>query len=384
MMHGYAASLLLLCVFCGSMARADSPSREVTILANEKTHKIANALVDGTELLIPTDKVQEVTGFEVKTEGMCAGAICYFPAEADWKVKRDGTNYFNLTRFAKKMNQVYAVDVENNVWSFTPVPHPHTAPLVTGVAPDFALPDRNGKIVHLSDFRGKKVVLVTWASWCGCRLDVGGWQKLSEELKGKGLEIISIAEDTGGAAVAEPWFKRAGATMTGLIDVNHTVSSLFQMVNVPAGVWIDETGVIVRPAEVAYSQKMKNLPSSPGDDRYAQGVRDWAEKGKKSEYVFSDKNLKERLALRAPKLRLADAEFKLGVYFTAQEKPELAAKHFHEAQKLNPDNWNYHRQEWSFEPNTAIAKWLVKVRQLNGKPYYDPVEFPGGKAPVQR
>ena len=32
-------------------------------------------------------------------------------------------------------------------------------------APDFALPDRQGNIVHLSDFRGKKVLLLAWASW---------------------------------------------------------------------------------------------------------------------------------------------------------------------------------------------------------------------------
>lgn len=379
-----AVLVFLFCLLCATRAQADFAQREVTILANEKVYKIANALIDGADLLIPYAKVQEVTGFEVKPQGMCAGTVSCFPAEASWTVKRDGTSYFNLTQFAKKMNQVYAVDAEQNVWSFTPVPHPHTAPIITGAAPDFALPDRNGKIVRLSDFRGKKVVLVTWASWCGCRLDIGGWQKVYDELKDKGLEIISIAEDTGGTAVAEPWFKRGNATMTGLIDVNHTVSSLFQMVNVPAGVWIDETGKIARPAEVAYSQKMKNLPGSPGDPRYVQGVRDWVEKGKKSEYVINDKNLKERLALRAPKLRMADAEFKLATYFKAQGKPDLAAKHFHEAQQLSPDNWNYHRQEWSFEPATAITKWLAKVRQLNGKPYYDPVEFPGATSPAQR
>jgi len=33
------------------------------------------------------------------------------------------------------------------------------------IAPDFAVADRKGKIVHLSDFRGKKVLVFTWASW---------------------------------------------------------------------------------------------------------------------------------------------------------------------------------------------------------------------------
>ena len=37
--------------------------------------------------------------------------------------------------------------------------------LESRIAPDFAIPNRTGKIVHLSDFRGRKVLLVTWASW---------------------------------------------------------------------------------------------------------------------------------------------------------------------------------------------------------------------------
>jgi len=363
-----------------SLAHAELTPRAVTILAHEKVHNVADALADGNELLIPTDQVQEVTGFEVKPEGLCSGTVCYFPADKDWRVERDGKTYFNLTKFADKVNQVYAADAAQGVWCFTPVPHPRTAPIVTGVAPDFTLPDREGKPVRLSDFRGKKVVLVTWASWCLCRQDVAGWQKIQDDLKDKGLEVISIAEDTGGAAVAEPYFKKAGATMTGLIDVDHTVSSLYQMVNVPSGVWIDEQGKIVRPAEVAYSKQLTFMPGTPsGDDRYGQGVRDWVEKGDKSEFVMDAGKLKERLALRSADERRADAEFKLGTYFTKHDQRELAAVHFHEAQKLNPDNWNYHRQEWSFEPNSALRKWMTKVKGLNGKPYYEPAELPEGK-----
>jgi peroxiredoxin len=37
--------------------------------------------------------------------------------------------------------------------------------MVARIAPDFAVPDRKGRVVHLSDFRGRKVLVVTWASW---------------------------------------------------------------------------------------------------------------------------------------------------------------------------------------------------------------------------
>jgi peroxiredoxin len=355
---------------------ADAAQAKVTILARDQALVIDDAVVDGDELLVPARHVQAITGFEMKAEGMCSGSVCYFPADASWKSERDGTAYFNLTRFAKKMDQVYAVDRERGVWSFTSVPHSHVAPLMTGVAPDFALPDRAGKTVRLSDFRGKKVLLVTWASWCGCRLDITGWQKVYEDLKDKNFEIISVAQDTGGAAVAEPWFERGKPTYTCLVDVDHTVSSLYQMVNVPMGVWIDESGRIVRPAEVAYSKQMTFVGTPAGDDRYGLGVRDWVEKGADSIYLLPQEKLQPRLALRSPELRLADAHFKLATYLTRQDQKEAAASHFREAQKLDPSNWNYHRQDWSFEPKTALSKWFAKVRGLNGKPYYDPVEFP--------
>ncbi len=50
------------------------------------------------------------------------------------------------------------------MWSFAPVPR-LASPLLDGQAPDFELQDREGNAVRLSDFRGSKVLLPTWASW---------------------------------------------------------------------------------------------------------------------------------------------------------------------------------------------------------------------------
>ncbi|MCZ6618701.1 MAG: redoxin domain-containing (seleno)protein, partial [Gammaproteobacteria bacterium] len=43
------------------------------------------------------------------------------------------------------------------------------------------------------------------------------------------------------------------------------------------------------------------------------------------------------------------------------------------AQRLNPDSWNYHRQDWSFTPEEAGANWQKKAQALT-KPYYEPIE----------
>lgn len=44
------------------------------------------------------------------------------------------------------------------------------------------------------------------------------------------------------------------------------------------------------------------------------------------------------------------------------------------AQALNPDSWNYHRQDWSFTPAEAGINWQRKVQTLGDKPYYRPID----------
>jgi hypothetical protein len=79
------------------------------------------------------------------------------------------------------------------------------------------------------------------------------------ELQDRGFEIVAAAQDTGGEAAAGKWYEAARATYTTLLDVPHAVSSAYQFINVPMGIWIDERGRVVRPAEPAWtnSQTMK-------------------------------------------------------------------------------------------------------------------------------
>jgi len=151
------------------------------------------------------------------------------------------------------------------------------------------------------------------------------------------------------------------------------------MVNVPTAVWVDEEGRIVRPPEAAFSKEQIVLGNKIGDDRYIAGLRDWVTNGEQSPFVMSPEKLKDRLRTRATALRLADAHFKLATHFHALGDADEAAVHWKAAQGLNPDSWNYHRQEWSFEPKTAGEKWFQKYRALDGKPYYTPLDLPEAK-----
>ncbi len=205
-----------------------------------------------------------------------------------------------------------------------------------------------------------------------------GWQKLYSELKSKNFEIISIAEDTGGVKDAGPPITAAKAEYTVLIDDTHLVTRLYDMVNVPTGVWINEKGKIVRPNEVAYVDNrfkgMHGVDAAP----YLDALRDWAEKGDKSSFVMSADEMRARLKPQNPDHALASAEFALAEYLYATGNGADAIPHFKEAQRLNPESWNYKRQAWALSnaQKDYGTTFGDEVKKLNGKPYYAPRALP--------
>ncbi len=365
--------------FCFASATVAPVGAEpATVLFHDQTLTIERTLPDPKELWVTPDDLTKINGFKLKPEGACLNDLCIpIPPgkEAEFLAKRDGQTWFNVAQLARTLKEACVADADKRVWSFGPIPQTVAATLDSAVAPDFALPDVNGKVHRLADYKGKKVLILTWASWCGCSLDLPGWQKVYDELKGKNFEIIAAAQDSGGAAAAAKYYTRANATFAPLIDQYHTISTLYQMVNVPTGVWVNEEGKIVRPGEVAYSGRIKLGPMEVPGDQYVAALRDWVEKGDKSIYAMKPEELKKRVSPRDADLQLADANFKLGVYFHLQGDPSRAEKYWKQAQTLNPDSWNYHRQDWSFTSD-AMKNWTAKFKALNGKPYYAPLDLP--------
>jgi hypothetical protein len=102
----------------------------------------------------------KINGFELKPEGMCRADIC-IPVPPTMSRGQ----YFNLTAFAKRAGQQVVADEEARAWSFSEMPVLRGNFVSSREAPDFDVPDRKGRPVRLSSFRGKKVLVVTWASW---------------------------------------------------------------------------------------------------------------------------------------------------------------------------------------------------------------------------
>ena len=152
----------------GVLAMTGVEASAVTILYGDNVITVENTLADPTDLWVSPEDLTRINGFELKPEGACLGSIC-IPLKQDEDsesfVRRDGKAWVNVTALARKLEQPFVADNDAGIWSFGAIPVTRGSFLTSGMAPDFALKDREGKTVRLQDFRGKKVLLVTWASW---------------------------------------------------------------------------------------------------------------------------------------------------------------------------------------------------------------------------
>lgn len=156
--------LLLIC-----LATLPARAKEIhaTIVYDDRATEITSAREEADQLWITTADLKRATRFEVKPQGVCRDELC-FPLpnakQQGFLHKEPGGAWFNMTAFAALVRQPVAHDEALAAWYFGLRADQRQA-LSSLEAPNFTLPDINGKLHSLSDFRGKKVFLVTWASW---------------------------------------------------------------------------------------------------------------------------------------------------------------------------------------------------------------------------
>jgi hypothetical protein len=139
------------------------PEGSTTVLYQGKAVTLSDT-GNGEGLLIRPEDLSRVNGFELKPEGACFKDMC-IPMNDDLLVEQDGRQWFDLTAFADLLGQPYVADRESRVWSFAEIPAKRESMLVDAMAPEFEVTDRQGKVVRLADFKGKKALIVTWSSW---------------------------------------------------------------------------------------------------------------------------------------------------------------------------------------------------------------------------
>jgi len=202
------------------------------------------------------------------------------------------------------------------------------------------------------------------------------WQSIYEDLKSENFEIISVAQDTGGEEAAGYIFDDANVSYTAIIDVNHQISSLYNLVNVPSGVWIDEQGKIMRINEGTYAKEHMN--GAWGTNDYVPIVRDWVKKGADSEYVWDRDKVRESIVQRTPEAERAQPAFRLGGYYFTNDNDEKAEQYWTMAQELDPTSWNYLRQDLLYEEGgSAGPEWRARREKIEGAGgnYYAPLEI---------
>jgi len=148
-------------------ARADDQAKR-TVIYDGKATEVSAAPEASNDLWITTGDLTQATRFVINPQGVCRDELCFpLPKNrtAEFVSTKGATTWFNLSNFARLIKQSFVTDQKNSVWYFGVRGEEQNGYLASLEAPNFTLPDLNGKPHSLADFRGKKVLLVTWASW---------------------------------------------------------------------------------------------------------------------------------------------------------------------------------------------------------------------------
>jgi peroxiredoxin len=374
-----------------------------------------------TSLTVDRAELARRTGWSVKPEGACKGEVCVpLPDDA---TAPDGSLLVEV--LADRLGMPLVADEAHGLWALGPETAVSGRALSTAVAPELELPTFDGQTFTLSSLRGTRVVLVAWASWCGCAHDLPVWQELREEIRPRGIEVVTVALDVAGPEAGRPFVDKANPRHPALVDAGHLMDELFGVVNVPNCVWIDEHGTIVRPAEPGFpgrspifdelrSAELEPAEGGAGDDlpltnavrrqegELPRGVRemldltvqirtepelyrtmilDWTEHGSASRYVLTPDEVVRRSGPRSIEQSQAAAHFELGQYLHRHGDHLAAVRHFRESHRLQPDNWTYRRQAWRFEadmpdgdPKRYDSNWTLDVRKIGPENYYPKID----------
>ena len=137
------------------------PTEPFTLI-DEAHANMVEATIDGERVRVSPEALRAALGWELKPEGLCKGAVCVPVGRRNDPVNETG---IDLVAFASLLDRPLALDGAERVACLGASAADRSARLASLAAPDFTLPDLDGKLHSLSDHRGKKVLLVAYASW---------------------------------------------------------------------------------------------------------------------------------------------------------------------------------------------------------------------------
>lgn len=111
------------------------------------------------------------------------------------------------------------------------------------IAPDFKLKDADGKVVQLSDYRGKVVLLNFWATWCGpCKMEIPWFIDFERAKKDKGFEVLGVSMDEDGWNAVRPYVAEMHVNYRVVIGDDRTADSYGGLEALPTTFVLDRQG----------------------------------------------------------------------------------------------------------------------------------------------
>lgn len=137
---------------------------EITILSDRAPATPPSARSEGGALWLSAADLEAATGWTLKPEGLCRGPVCVpAPSKGAEALLRDDA--VDVAAFWRRIDAPTAVSEAGDVWVLGEPAAARAAALESLQAPEFTLPDLDGRLRSLSELRGNKVLLTTWASW---------------------------------------------------------------------------------------------------------------------------------------------------------------------------------------------------------------------------
>jgi len=131
----------------------ESKPAAATIIHDDKLLHFERAIVDSNAIWLDAAELKKLAGWEFKPEGICRGDLCVpIPPgrENEFTSKSDGAAWINFGALADQMGKPWAGDVKHRVWYFGAEAAERGNALRSLEAPDFELPDLDGKLHRLS------------------------------------------------------------------------------------------------------------------------------------------------------------------------------------------------------------------------------------------
>jgi len=282
----------------------------------------------GTFLVAPDD-LTTALGWELKPSGLCRGDVCVPVRDMD--AVRVG-DLLDVSAVAAAVRQQSVVDLDAGLMAVSlPAELRHGA-LRDLEAPDFTLPDLDGMPRSLSEWAGRKRLLVTFSSWCGCRYDLPGWQALQDELADTGFQVVAVAIDHDADDV-RPF--TGGLTIPVLYDPQHLLTELYAISNVPTVVWIDEHDRIARPNAEAFGTDTFADFTGAESAPHLELVRRWARFG---EVPLDEDEARDAVADLTDDEVLARLHFRIAAEAHRRGDSGSTRRHVLRAGELAPDD----------------------------------------------